>query len=676
MSSIILDYNYDIFISYRQKDNKGDRWVSDFVEVLKIELDKTIKEEISVYFDINPHDGLLETHDVNASLKEKLKCLVLIPIISHTYCDPRSFAWEHEFKVFVEQASQDQFGLMVKLPNGNVASRVLPMSIHNLDDEDIKLCESVLGGVLRGVEFIYKEPGVNRPLTNLDDDKKNLRGTNYHNQINKVANAVKEIISGLKNDSFESVTERREFFLTENMPLVQENSIAVLPFMDLSPNKDQEYFCDGVAEEIINALVHVENFKVIARTSAFAFKNKQVDVREIGRKLDVESLLEGSIRKDGNRLRITAQLIKVSDGSHMWSERYDRDMKDVFAVQDEISLAILDNLKVKLLGEKKSMIGRRHTDNLEAYNLYLKGTYCWQMLTAEGYKQASEYFEQALQKDPDYALVYVGLAAVNNVSTTFGNVPPDKAYPKAKEYAKKALKIDCTLAEAYSILGNINTFYYWNWKEAEHNFKQALQINPNSSLIHIYYSFLLTCTGRHEEALSEAKRAQELDPLSSYINTEAALAYSYDGKPDRAIEEYITTLAINPNYFYAHLMLGNVYFSKSMVNEAVAEVEKAVELSDGNPFAISALVCIYHIIGKNDQAENLLNSLMKRSETEYVPATSFFLIYSLRVEEEKALEWLKRACTEHDTFLPWLRVNPVFVPEGSRYMTLLREAGL
>ena len=676
MASIVRGYECDIFISYRHNDNKGDRWVSEFIDALRIELDKTLKEEISVYFDNNPNDGLLETHDVDASVKEKLKCLVFIPVISHTYCDPKSFAWENEFKAFVDEASLDQFGLRIKLPNGNVANRVLPILINNLDYEDIRLCESVLGGALRGVDFIYKEPGVNRPLTNIDEGKKNLNGTKYKNQINKVANAVKEIISGLKADSSEPVTELKESFQTSLSQFEHENSIAVLPFVDLSPMKDQDYFCDGVTEEIINALVHIDNLKVIARTSAFAFKNKQVDIREIGRKLDVETLLEGSIRKDGDRLRITAQLIRVSDGSHLWSERYDRDMKDVFAVQDDISLAILDKLKVKLFGDQKSMIVRRHTINTEAYNLYLKGTYFWQMLTAEGYRKASEYFEQALQKDPEYALVYVGLAAINNVSTTFGNVPPDKAYPKAKEYANKALEIDSTLAEAYSILGNINTFYHWNWKEAEMNFKHALRINPNSSLIHIYYSFLLTCTGRHKEAISEAKRAQELDPLSGYINTEAALALSYDGNLDMAIEEYKMTLAISPNYFYAYLMLGNAYYAKGLINEAVIEVEKAVELSDGNPFATAALVCCYLLIGKEDQSERLFGSLKKRSDSEYIPATSFFLIHSFMGEEEIALKWLKKACTDHDTFLPWLRVNPVFVPEGSRYMALLRESGL
>ncbi|MGD0756619.1 MAG: hypothetical protein ABR927_16335, partial [Bacteroidales bacterium] len=199
MASLIPGYEYDIFISYRQKDNKGDRWVSEFVDALKTELESTFKEEISVYFDINPHDGLLETHDVDASLKDKLKCLVFIPIVSRTYCDPKSFAWEHEFKAFVEEASKDQFGLKVKLPNGNVASRVLPIQIHDLDVDDKKLIEIELGGFLRGIEFIYKEPGVNRPLmVSEGHPDNNLNKTFYRNQINKVSNAVKEITTAIR----------------------------------------------------------------------------------------------------------------------------------------------------------------------------------------------------------------------------------------------------------------------------------------------------------------------------------------------------------------------------------------------------------------------------------------------------------------------------------------------
>jgi len=221
MASIISGYEYDIFISYRQKDNKHDGWVSEFVENLKGELESTFKEEISVYFDINPHDGLLETHDVDASLKDKLKCLVFIPIISRTYCDNKSFAWEHEFKTFVEQASQDQFGLKVKLPNGNVASRVLPVRIHDLDTDDIKECESILGGVLRGIEFIYKSAGVNRPLLSKEENPQdNLNHTNYRDQINKVALAIKEIILGLRKEPIEAVKKSTQ----DGMPFMKADN--------------------------------------------------------------------------------------------------------------------------------------------------------------------------------------------------------------------------------------------------------------------------------------------------------------------------------------------------------------------------------------------------------------------------------------------------------------------
>ena len=225
MSSIIEGYTYDIFISYRQKDNKHDGWVTEFVDNLKGELESTFKEEISVYFDINPHDGLLETHDVDASLKEKLKCLIFIPIISRTYCDPKSFAWEREFKAFVDLAAIDQFGLKVKLPNGNVASRVLPVRIHDLDAADKKECESLLGGVLRGVEFIYKEAGIDKPLTPDDDEKKNLNNTKYRIQIIKVAHAIKEIILGLRIEPVDAVKDKTQHWESLEQEIYKDKKI-------------------------------------------------------------------------------------------------------------------------------------------------------------------------------------------------------------------------------------------------------------------------------------------------------------------------------------------------------------------------------------------------------------------------------------------------------------------
>jgi len=306
----------------------------------------------------------------------------------------------------------------------------------------------------------------------------------------------------------------------------------------------------------------------------------------------------------------------------------------------------------------------------------LRGIYCYQMMTVEGFKNASEYFEQALQKDPNYALAYFGLALVCGASTFFGNVPPNEGYPKANELCSKALKLDNTLAEAYWQLGNNNTFYYWNWKEAERNYKYAIQINPNSPLMHTEYSMLLSFIGRHEEAIYEAKRAQELDPFSAYVNTLAGCSYVYAGQLDRAIEEWHKSLTINPNYFMTHLELGGVYLLKSMFKESVAEYEKAADLSDGNAFVIGSLVSGYYLNGAKDKADMLFEKLKKRTETEYVPPTSFYLIHKFKGEEDLAFEWLKRACTEHDTFLPLFRITPNLIPESSRYIALLKEVGL
>jgi len=677
MPSVIEGYSYDVFISYRQKDNRHDCWVTEFVDQLKGELETTFKEEISVYFDENPVDGLLEIHSVDKSLEDKLKCLVFIPVISHTYCDKKSYAWQHELCIFNKLAKEDKFGRDIKLFNRNVASRILPVRIHDLDPDDNSSLEKELGGTLRSIDFIYRSAGVNRPLrADENHPQDNLNKTYYRDQINKVANAIKQIISVMKSgpdlNYINQVNTSVELF-SEDIP---EKSIAVLPFVNMSSEKDQDYFCDGLAEEIIHTLAHNEDLKVISRTSAFAFKDKLEDIRDIGRKLGVATLLEGSIRKSGSRLRTTVQLIKVEDGSHIWSERYDREVKDVFDLQDEISHSILDSLKVKLLGKKKPAVAKLHSDNQEAYNLYLKGTYHWQLLTAEGYSVAAECFEQALQIDPNYAHAYMGLAYVTGYSTVWGNIPPNVGWPKINQYINKVLEMDPKSADAYSGLAGLNVYYHWNWREAEKYFKLALQINPNASQIHLDYSNYFTFTGRHSEAVSEAKRAQELDPFSIYINTYTGFAFEYAGQFDNAIEEYKRTLAINPNYYLTHYHLGRAYLSKRMLREAITEYELAVELSAGTPLTVSVLAQAYHLSGKKDEAMKLLDGLLLKSETEYVPGTTIYLIYHTQGEHDAALMWLKRACKEHDTLLPWFRAHPILIQEGSDYMKLLKEAGL
>jgi adenylate cyclase len=681
MASIIPGYEYDIFISYRKRDNKHDGWVTEFVDNLKGELESTFKEEISVYFDINPYDGLLETYDVDASLKQKLNCLIFIPIISQTYCDPRSFAWMNELCFFNDLAKDDRFGRDIRIAGGNVASRILPVKIHDLDWEDLAFLENELGGVLRCIEFIYKSVGVNRPLrANEDHPQDNLNKTYYRDQVNKVANSIKEIIAGLKNFGKPvHPIPQKERNLRYSELNNEGKSIAILPFQDMSPKKDQAYFCDGMTEEIINSLSQSSNLKVIARTSSFAFKDKYEDIREIGRKLDVETLLEGSLRKVGNRLRITAQLVRATDGSHLWSERYDCKMKDVFAIQDEISRAIVGNMRIKLLGEGNDGTVRHHTENLEAYSLYLKGRYYSEMMTSDGFKKALEQFEQSLSVDPLNALTYTGMATVYWYKTYWENVPPGDLYPKAKEYAEKALEIDINLAEAHSLLGGINMNYFWNWELAESYFKEALQLNPNSALCHFYYSMLLTFTGRKEEAISEVKQAQKLDPLSGHINGLGSFVFYSAGHFDEASDIARMTITMNPNYFYPHHVLGMVYSAKSMNMEAVPEFERALELSGGSPFLMAELADCYSEMGKKDETDKIYAELKKRSEQEYVSPMCFYEIHKSMGELDLAYEWLERACNEHDSYLIWANISPIEryrIPDQPRFRTLMKKAGL
>jgi len=459
-----------------------------------------------------------------------------------------------------------------------------------------------------------------------------------------------------------------------------KNSIAVLPFVDMSPQKDQEYFCDGMTEELINRLSNIKELKVPARTSAFFFKGKAQDIQEVGQKLKVNTVLEGSVRRAGNELRITAQLINIADGYHLWSETYNRELKDIFAIQDEIALTVADKLKLTLLGEEKVNVTKRHTDNIEANILYLKGKYLHLTYTPEGMGKAIELFEQAIQKDPNYALAYSGLADTYYDASALGMIPPRDAIPRAKTHLKKALNIDENLAETHASLGRIIAMYDWNWTEAEQEFKRALELNPNSSIIYYDHLASLTVTGRFEEAIREAERARELDPLSSQINSGVGEQFYFAGQFDGAIEDLKKTIMMDPGQYYPHCLLGLSYQGKHMMEESVAELEKAFKLPGGdNPMAASFLTVAYYRSGAKAEADGLFESLNERAKHENVPSVCLFFINKAHGDLDQAFKWLERACQDRDILLPYGLIWPddsYRIPYDQKSTELLRRIGL
>lgn len=458
-----------------------------------------------------------------------------------------------------------------------------------------------------------------------------------------------------------------------------QSSIAVLPFTNLSADPEQEYFCDGMAEEIINALTHVEDLRVVARTSCFAFKGHHADIREIGRKLNVETLLEGSVRKVGKRLRITAQLVNVSDGYHLWSERYDRDMEDVFAIQDEISLAIVEKLKVRLLKEDQVALTKRFTVDAEAHNLYLKGRYFWNKRSRDGFEKAIEYFKKAIEIDPNYAQAYAGIAVSYSDLPNYSTFLPSEAYPLAKEAALKALEIDDEIAEAHTALGLIKSDYEWDWAGAEKEFKQAIELNPAYETAHHWYAFLLTYLGRSDEAIAEIRRAHELDPLSLAVNRNLGFLYYLSRRYDEALEMLHRAVEMDPDFTYTHFMMGLAYLRKGQFDRAIKVLQRERELTGGvNPIVVIPLGVAYVRMGDRAKAEEILAGVEERMKHEYVSPFYISQLHFALGKIDTGFEFLEKAYTERDIFLRTIKRMPVEeeVTQDPRFTALLKKMKL
>ena len=456
------------------------------------------------------------------------------------------------------------------------------------------------------------------------------------------------------------------------------NSIAVLPFTDLSPQKDQEYFCEGLAEEIITALAKIRNLEVAAKSSAFSAGFKNMDVHEIGRQLGVAAVLEGSVRKGDNRLRVTAQLINVATGYHFWSEKYERTFEDVFAIQDEITLAIVDRLKVKLLGEEKAaLLKKRHTDNPEAYNFYLMGRFFWNKRTAEGMKRGLECFSQAIAKDPSYARAYTGISDCYGLFAYYWT-PPRPTLSKAREAAAKALELDDTLAEAHTSMAFVKHKLERDWVGAERGFRRAIELDPEYIWAHHWYALFLAAMGRHQESFVEIKRALDVDPTSAQLNMVHGMLFYLARFYDRAVEELGKALEMEPQHILATFFLGLAHLESGRYEEALALVERSTVLSGNTPFWVQGIGYVHASAGRKDLAQGVLARLGEMMTKVYMSPVFMALIHFRLGENDRGFEWLDKALADGDHWLEFIKVFAGFdgARADPRYAALLMKLGL
>jgi len=437
------------------------------------------------------------------------------------------------------------------------------------------------------------------------------------------------------------------------------DSLAVLPFVNVSGDPGTEYLSDGIAESLINSLSQLPNLKVISLSSVLRYKGRETDPQLVARDLGVRAVLVGRLVQRGDSLSIGAELVDGHDKSHIWGEQYNHRLADVLAVQEEISKEISEKLRLRLSGADRKRLAKRFTENSEAYRDYLHGRFYWNKRTIENYKTAIRYFEQAIEKDPAYALAYSGLADCYGLrGLREGDLPPKDAFPKAKQSATMALKIDETLAEAHASLAFTLYFHDWDWPAAEREFRRAIELNPNYPIAHQWYGTYLSTMERHDEAIAEKKRSLALDPLSLVINRSAGWAFYFARQFDQAIDQYKKAIELDPNFVQAYIHLGEAYSRKQMFSDAIAELQTAVNLSGGNHGPLALLGQAYGDSGNRAGALKTLAQLEELSKQSYVAAFDRLVIYIGLGDKDSMFEWLQKAYEERAAFLVFLKVEP------------------
>ncbi len=702
MASIIPGYEYDIFISYRQKDNKYDGWVTEFADNLKREIDATFKEDVSIYFDENPSDGLLEIHNVDKSLETKLKSLIFIPVISQTYCDPKSFAWQNEFVAFNRLAGGDQLGMDVKLSGGNVCSRVIPVKIHELDASDTELIEKELGGRLRSIDFIYSASGVNRPLTPSDNPDKNLNKTFYRDQINKVANTIKDIIYSVHPDEKKRATrtyQTREQadHTAVRKPFVQRGpagskkvtsmsrilsllvvaalailllvwpgwlrkskagttddatrkAIAIMPVANLTGNPDLGWIPQTIQDDIIGPLNTVSGLIVRPKQSTMQFRNSEESLQQIAKKLSVNHIVESSVRGTEDNLRVEVRLVEAfPEEKYIWSSSFSLPWKELAGMYPEILSRILDGIKVKLTPREESMITGKKFVDPELLKACARGEYYMGQLTPEGFQMGVKYLNDAIAIDPANPLPYLKLAIGYTEGGHAAGIGGEAAN-RAKAYALKALELDSTLADAHVVLATRYLYTEWDFAKAGYHLKRAMELNPNSSAAFTHYGWFLTLTGNNEGAVKAMRTAIEIDPTDPLMQGYLSWLYLWMGRNEEAIIEADKTLQIDPDYVMAYFVKGSAYAELGRYAEAIEIHKKGLAIA---PAYNVGLGVAYAKAGQKEDALAVASEMEKNLD----PWNAWGLaeVYAALEDKDKAMYFLEEAYRMHQDFIPWIR---------------------
>jgi adenylate cyclase len=457
----------------------------------------------------------------------------------------------------------------------------------------------------------------------------------------------------------------------------ESNRIVVLPLVNISPDEKDEFFADGMTDELIGTLSKIRGLKVVARTSAMKYKGEKKTAGEIGRELRVSSLIEGSVRREGNRVRISLQLVDTSTDEQLWADKFDRELQNVLAMQSEIAQHVAGALEVRLKDAERFALTKRIVVDPAAYTLYLRGRYYWNTRSEEGLNKAVKCFEETVARDPSYALAHVGLADSFAMLGLYGFRRPSTVYPLAKERITRALSLDETLAEAHASMGEIMMQYYYEWDRAKGELDQALKLSPNYATAHLWKSTYYLTQGLPEEAIAECRIAEELDPLSMIIATELGKTFYYARRYDEAIKQYSKSLEIDQNFALAHKGLAEVYSKQSFFDKSLAEIEKAIALSNRSVFILDDLGYIYALAGRRVEAEQVLDELESLSTETYVPPYGRAAIHAGLGNTDKAMEWLGKAYEER-SFLAWIKMDPVFdgVRDDMRFGSLLEKLDL